>query len=54
MICGGKEAEIDDAITELNIIKDKVLIQSGLIGDYLPILLRIAKTTLQRHLTHEA
>ena len=26
LICGGKEAEIDDAITELNMIKDKVLI----------------------------
>jgi hypothetical protein len=49
LICGGKEAEIEDQIQELNHIKDDLLIQKGLIGQYLPMIIRIAERALHRN-----
>jgi hypothetical protein len=48
LICGGKEAEIEDQIQELNRIRDHALVQNGMIGKYLPMIVRIAERTLHR------
>ena len=48
LICGGKEAEIEDQIQELNRIRDNDLVQKGMIGQYLPMIVRIAERTLHR------
>jgi hypothetical protein len=48
LICGGKEAEIEDQIQELNGIRDHALVQNGMIGQYLPMIVRIAERTLHR------
>ena len=48
LICGGKEAEIEDQIQELNGIRDHELVQNGIIGKYLPMIRRISEKALQR------
>jgi hypothetical protein len=44
-ICGGKEAEIEDAISFLNKIREEKFIDKGLIGDYFPLILDIVNST---------
>jgi hypothetical protein len=48
LICGGKEAEIEEAIDKLNAIREKNIVQNGLIGDFLPTLERISMNVLKR------
>ena len=48
LICGGKEAEIEDQISELNSIRDHALIQNGIIGKFLPMIRRIAEGVFKK------
>ncbi len=48
LICGGREAEIEDQIQELGHIRDMLVIQKGIIGQYLPMIRRIAERALNR------
>lgn len=38
----------EEALTDLNKIKDEQLVQKGLIGDYLPFILKIAHQVLDK------
>ena len=44
LICGGKEAEIEDAVQSLNKIREERFIQNGLIGQYLGSIVSIAQS----------
>ena len=38
-ICGGKEAEIESALEEIAKLRENEIIQNGIIGDYLPLMI---------------